>query len=202
MYLFLCHGCVVIEDALFCGTRRGDQNWKPQWPLIGAYAPLVLAHLASMFSPLQPDPYLVTKFTFRPVLFNYLAFIAVPVNLIKSRRRPSCGIGRMCCHWNSCRVQWADLHFFPGNGALLGRAHPLGIFGISALEKYNELAEILVVTVPITLALLRMSTTPRAIRLLAGAAVFSTRNRSSDVYTARRGLYLLLKVSFLRIRFG
>ena len=72
---------------LLLWVKRHDINWRPKLSLVGSYAFLFAAHLLSAFSPLEPDPILTTKFALRPVLFCYLAYVALPVNLLRSRRR-------------------------------------------------------------------------------------------------------------------
>jgi len=193
--------CVIAAWALkmlFLWWRRSDQNWKPRWPLIAAYVPLVAAHLASVASPLQPDPYLVAKFTLRPVIFDYLAFIALPANLIKSRRRLVAALGAFSAVGLFAALNGLRSIFFPDSGEFLGRAHPLGIFGVPALgENHNELAELLVATAPITLALSYLVKTPRAKRLLAGSAAFQfaigilTFTRSVWIVFALQGVFLV-----------
>ncbi len=168
--------CVIAAWALkllFLWWRRRDQNWKPRWPLLAAYIPLVGAHAASMFSVLEPDPYLVMKFTLRPVLFDYIAFIALPVNLLRSRRRLVVALGAFAAVGTIAALNGLVAMFFPGADGFLSRAHPLDIFGVPALgENHNELAELLVATTPFTLALSRLVKSPQAQRLFMGSAVF------------------------------
>jgi len=166
--------CVIVAWALkllFLWWRRRDQNWRPRIPLFGAYLPLVLAHILSVFSPLEPDPYIVLKFALRPVLFDYLAFVALPVNLLRSRRRLVAALGTFAAVGTFAALNGILSIFLPGGGSFLGAAHPFDLFGVAALGgNHNELAELLVATAPITLALSHLVKTPRARRLLVGSA--------------------------------
>jgi O-antigen ligase len=152
--------------------RRNDRQWEPIFPLWQSYAPFLGAHIASAFSPLLPDVSLVLKYAARPVVFCYLAFIALPVNLIRSRRRlvnalwMVAGIGTI-----AAMNGLVSVFFTPGS--FLSAAKPLAMFGLSALgENHNELAEVLVFTAPATLALSRFITIARFRRVLEGLAVF------------------------------
>lgn len=190
--VFLCVIFAWSLKMLLLWKQRRDQNWKPRWPLLGAYLPLVAAHLASVASPLLPDPYLILKFALRPVLFVYLAFVALPFNLIKSRRRLVAALGTFSAVGTFAALNGLLAMFFPGNGELLGRAHPLSIFGVPVLgENHNELAEIMVATAPITLALSRLVKTPRAQRLLTGSAVFQF---AIGILTFTRTLWIVFSV--------
>jgi hypothetical protein len=59
-----------------CGEAK-DFYWKPWLPLAIPYGFLVAVHLFSLLSPAQPDPLMVVKYTLRPVLFAYLASVAL-----------------------------------------------------------------------------------------------------------------------------
>jgi len=153
--------------------RRHDAQWRPRLPLIGSYSALVAAHLISGVSPLLPDPVLVAKFAFRPVLFSYLAFIALPVNLLRSRQRLITVLGILSAVGVFAAVTGLVSVFFPSGGAFVGRAHPLPLFGVSALgENHNELAELLVWTSLVSIALAELISDVRWRRLLYGAAAF------------------------------
>jgi len=152
--------------------RRNDRQWQPEFPIWSSYAVFVFAHAVSAFSPLMPDASVVLKYAARPVLFDYLAFVALPVNLIRSRRRlvnalwMIAGIGTL-----AALNGLLSIFFTPG--AFLSAAQPLSVFGLSALgENHNELAEVLVFTAPATLALSRLITVSRIRRVLEGLAVF------------------------------
>ncbi len=152
--------------------RRNDRQWEPIFPIWQSYGAFMLAHIASAFSPLLPDTSLVFKYAARPVLFCYLAFVALPVNLIRSRRRlvnalwMIAGIGTI-----AALNGLVSVFFTPGS--FLSAAKPLAMFGLSALgENHNELAEVLVFTAPATLALSRFITVGRIRRVLEGLAVF------------------------------
>lgn len=154
--------------------RRNDANWKPRFPLCVSYGSLVLAHLASALSSFAPDPLLVVKFALRPVLFNYLAFIALPVNLIRSLGRLRIFFGIIAGVGTFAAAVGLISVFFPGGiGSFIGRAHPIPLFGVGALGgNQNELAELLVFTPFVTLALASLSTPTRWRRLFIAASLF------------------------------
>lgn len=160
---------------LFLWQRRNDRNWIPRLPLLGSYAALVGAHFLSALSRLQPDPVLIAKFSLRPVLFDYLTFIALPVNLIRSRRRLVAVMTALAIVGTLAALDGFVSIFFPHAGASIGRAHPLSIFGVSMLgENQNELADLLVWTAPFTFALayLIQLKQQRLVRLVAFAGAF------------------------------
>lgn len=154
--------------------RRRDKSWQPRLPLVQTYILVFFAHLISAFSPLDPDPVLVAKYAIRPVLFDYLAFILLPVNLLRSKRRYIAALGTLVGVGVFAALDGFVSIFFPANpGDVIGRVHPLALFGIDALgENYNELADFLVFTVPFTLALAGLVKQPRTRRLLHAAAAF------------------------------
>lgn len=159
---------------LWYWVRRRDRNWKPVLPIVWAYASLVAAHVISAFSPLMPDRVLVMKFVLRPVLFCYLAFIALPVNFIRSRRRLMgtlsvfTGVGVF-----AALNGLVSLFFIDATSQFIRRAHPLPLFGVPVLgDNHNLLAELMVVSVMATLALYELSKTPRAKRILLAMAGF------------------------------
>jgi len=125
---------------------RHDVNWRPRLPLIKEYLLLFLAHVLSLFSSAYPDRIFTLQFSLRPVLFDYLAFIALPVNLIKSKKRLIGALSVVVTASVVAAVTGLIAVFFPADPSMiLGRAHPLPIFGVSALgENHNELAEIMV----------------------------------------------------------
>jgi len=154
---------------------RRETHRLPLWPVAEAYLFLFFAHLASSFSPLKPDAALVTKFAFRPVLFNYLAFILLPVNLIRSRRRLMAVLVLLAGVGTLAALNGLISIFFPVDAShLLGRAHPLPIFGTHALgDNQNELADLLIFTAPATYALVYlMRSDVRRNRLLIVASLF------------------------------
>lgn len=158
---------------IFLWVRRHDTNWRPKLPLAGSYFLLFAAHLASAFSPFLPDPVLVTKFAMRPVLFSYLAFVALPVNLLRSRRRLVAALGAMAIVGTIAALNGALSIFFVGpKSQFIRRAHPLPMFGVPALgDNHNLLAELLAVTVMMTLALSFLVKKKEWSRLLLGSAL-------------------------------
>ncbi|MDQ7815065.1 MAG: O-antigen ligase family protein [Patescibacteria group bacterium] len=125
---------------------RHDVNWRPKLPLIKEYFFLFFAHVLSIFSSAYPDKAFTLQFSLRPVLFDYLAFIALPVNLIRSKKRLIGALSVVLAASVLAALTGLIAIFFPADPSmLLGRAHPLPIFGVSALgENHNELAEIMV----------------------------------------------------------
>ncbi|MEO5928022.1 MAG: O-antigen ligase family protein [Patescibacteria group bacterium] len=154
--------------------RRRDRNWKPILPIVWSYASLVAAHLVSALSPLAPDRILVMKFALRPVLFCYLAYVALPVNFIRSRRRLVGALSVLTTVGVFAALNGLlSLFFVDASSQFIHRAHPLPLFGVPVLgDNHNLLAEILVVSVMATLALIELVKTPRAKRILTAAAAF------------------------------
>ncbi|MBU1032525.1 MAG: O-antigen ligase family protein [Patescibacteria group bacterium] len=136
-------------------VRRRDINWRPNLPLAKTYALLFFAHITSALSPLKPDPILVIKFSLRPILFAYLAFVALPVNLLRSKRRIITALSVVAATGTIGALNGAVSLFFVGaSSQFIRRAHPLPMFGIHALgDNHNLLAELLAVTLMSTLAL-------------------------------------------------
>lgn len=157
----------------FLWLRRHDTNWKPRFPLIGSYSALLGAHLLSILSPLGPDRLLSLKFALRPVLFCYLAFVALPVNFIRSRRRLMGALSVMSGVGLIAALNGAvSLFFVDASSQFIRRAHPLPMFGIPALgDNHNLLAELLVVTVMMTLALAALVKKGPKTQLLYGSAI-------------------------------
>lgn len=157
---------------LLLWVRRHDSNWRPRLPLVWQYASLFAAHLLSAFSPIEPDPVLTVKFAMRPVLFCYLAYVALPVNLLRSRSRFVSALYVMAAAGTFAALNGAASLFFVGpESQFLRRAHPLPIFGIPALgDNHNLLAELLAATVFFTIALAYLEKKPHVKRLLFGSA--------------------------------
>ncbi|MCC7356888.1 O-antigen ligase family protein [Candidatus Uhrbacteria bacterium] len=170
--------CFVVLAAwafklFFLWSKRGDQQWHPRLPLAESYFAMTLAHLSSGLSRLLPDPVLVAKYAMRPILFDYLAFIALPVNLIKSRSRLMNILAILVCVGVFAAANGLVAMFFPPGGGFIGRARPMPIFGYSALgENHNSLGDLMVVTVPFALALAELVREERHRRILHLAAAF------------------------------
>lgn len=158
----------------FLWFRRNDVNWKPWLPLALPMGALVGAHLLSVLSPAHPDPLLVLKFSLRPVLWCYLLYVALTVNLVRSRRRLAMVLGVLAATGVFASLMGLlSLGVPDGTGQLLSRARPLSLFGISPLgDNHNLLAEWLAVTIPSTLALAVLAKDARLRRLLGAAAAF------------------------------
>ena len=162
--------------VLLLWMTRNDVNWKPWLPLALPMLALVAAHALSAFSPYQPDQVLVWKYTLRPVLWCYLIYVALTVNLIRSRHRLAMVLGIVAATGIFAALMgFVSLGIPDTGGHLLPRAHPLPLFGITPLgDNHNLLAEWLAVTVPSTLALLLLTRSARSRRLLSIATGFQT----------------------------
>ena len=154
--------------------RRHDALWLPRLPLVWSYLTLFVAHVMSVFSPLLPDPILVLKYAVRPVLFQYVAFVALPVNLLRSKRRLMVALSIIAGVGSLAALNGLLAMFFdPTNTSFITRAHPLTVFGLSPLgENFNELADLLVFTVFATLALARLVKSEVLVRWCKALAVF------------------------------
>ncbi len=156
--------------VIFLWVRRGDINWKPQFPLMIPMLGILAAHLLSILSPLSPDKVLVLKYTMRPVFFVYLAFVLLTVNLIRSPRRVRMALGVITATGLFSALVGLASFAVPHSGGI--GAVPLPIFGTAVLgDNHNLLAEWLCFSAPATLALVFLSREPRTIRLLAYAAI-------------------------------
>lgn len=182
----------------FLWSKRRDQQWRPSLPLAESYLCLVLAHIASGLSPLLPDPVLVAKYAMRPILFDYLAFVALPVNLIKSRTRLMSVLATLSVIGTLAAANGFVAMFFSGEG-FISRAHPMPIFGVSALgENHNSLGDFMVVTVPFSLALAELVRDVRQRRLLYFASAFMfviglfTFSRSTWLVFILQGMFMCL----------
>lgn len=178
---------------------RHDVNWRPRLPILGPYLALFAAHLASMFSGALPSRAFTIQYSLRPVLFDYLAFVALPASLIRSRRRLVGALGAMVGVGLFAAATGFAAVFFSGSpSSFLSRAHPLPIFGMSILgENYNELAEVMVYTSMFAWALSMLAKTRRTKRLLGFAAIFQslvgllTFTRSFWIVSVLQVVYLL-----------
>lgn len=158
----------------FLWYKRRDKGWQPKLPLIKPYLGLVAAHLISIFSSYKPDPVLVLKFLLRPVIFCYLAFIALPVNLVRSVRRLKAALGIMMVVGTLAAANGLiSLALIETPGSIIRRAQPISFFGTNPIgENHNVLAELLLATGPLTLALgalAKKQATRRVIYVLAAA---------------------------------
>jgi hypothetical protein len=153
---------------------RNDLNWRPRLPVLIPYLALFLAHLASMFSAVRPSTVFTVQYSLRPVLFDYLAFIALPASLIRSRKRLVGALGVMAAVGIFAAAIGFVAVFYGGDrNSVLSRAHPIPIFGLSLLgSNHNELAEVMVYTSMMTWALSILAKRRRTKRLLGFAAAF------------------------------
>lgn len=155
--------------VVFLWVRRGDASWAPRVPVALAAALLVGACALSAFSPMHPDKLLVLKYTLRPILFTYLAFVLLTVNLIRSPRRLRMALGAVMATGVFTALVGLASFAVPHAGGL--RAVPLPIFGTSVLgENHNLLAEWLCFSSLATIALAVLARDARAVRLLGFAA--------------------------------
>jgi O-antigen ligase len=182
--------------VIFLWMRRRDRNWEPRLPLVFSYATLVGAHILSAFSSLVVDSVLVLKFAMRPVLFCYLAFIALPVNFIRSRRRLIGALSVVSVVGLFAALNGTvSLFFVDASSQFIRRAHPLPLFGLPVLgDNHNLLAELLVVSVMATLALAHIVKTERMRRLLYGSAALQG---VIGLLTFSRTAWIVFAVQFL-----
>lgn len=156
---------------LFSWRGKGERLWKPWLPLVIPYGILVLVHLLTIFSPAEPDPILVLKYSLRPVLFAYLASVVLPVNFIQSRSRLRTALGLLTVSGLIVALD-GFISLFIGGGVLY-RAHPLPWFGVYPIgENHNVLAEWLLFTAPVAVAYGALSDSPRLKRFAWYAAAF------------------------------
>lgn len=153
---------------------RHDTNWRPKLPLFRQYLVLFFAHVASIFSGALPDKTFTLQYSLRPVLFDYVAFVALPVNLIRSRRRLMATLGVTAAVGMAAALSGFVAVLTPRDSSMIfGRAYPLPIFGVNLLgQNFNELAEVMVYSSLFAWALAVLSKNPRLKRALAVAAIF------------------------------
>lgn len=156
-------GIVVFVWALrllLLWRGRQDKHWHPWLPLLGSYGLLVLAHIASVLSPTNPDPILVIKYALRPVFLAYLLYVILPVNFLKSKRRLMSAMSVLMFTGIVFALDGFRSLFTFREGELfrLHRARPLPILGVSPIgDNHNVLAEFLLFTAPLALALAIMA---------------------------------------------
>ncbi len=159
---------------LLLWIRRNDTNWRPRFPLGLSYVGLTAAHLLSALSPLEPETLQVVKYTLRPVLLSYVGYVALPVNFIRSKRRLVATLWALVAAGVLAALNGLFSLFDVGaSSQFIRRAHPLPVFGVPILgDNHNLLAEFMVVTVMLTIALMLLIKSERWKRLLKGAAFF------------------------------
>lgn len=162
--------------VFFLWYRRRDVSWRPHFPLIKPYFGLLLAHAVSIFSSYQPDPILVLKFLLRPVAFCYMGFVALPVNLIRSKRRLKAALGIMAVVGTIAAANgFISLATISTPGSIVRRAQPIAIFGTNPIgDNHNVLAELLLATGPLTLALAVLARKKSTRRVLYALAAIQT----------------------------
>ena len=206
---------IFLGDILFMGVitawavkvvllwfKRRDVNWRPVLPIWKSYATLASAHFISMFSSYGPDPVLVGKFVLRPIIFCYVAFIALPANLIRSERRLRAVLGVLTVVGALAALNaYISLLDVDPYAWAVRRAHPIPLFGISLIgDNHNLLAELLMLTAPATLALSYIAKKARfksflilatATQILAGLLTFA---RSAWIVFAFQSAFLLATI--------
>jgi O-antigen ligase len=175
MVLLFVLGAWALK-IFFLWYKRRDKGWQPKLPLLKTYAGLILAHLVSVFSPYGPDPVLVLKFVLRPVVFCYLAFVALPVNLIRSVRRLKTALGIMAVVGTIAAANGlVSLALVESPGSIVRRAQPIALFGTNPIgDNHNVLAELLLAAGPMTLALGAISKKQSTRRVLYALAATQT----------------------------
>ena len=129
--------------------------WR-RLPFPRSYLALVAAHLASAFSTARPDPVGIVKFAMRPVAFSYVAFVALPVLLLRRWQDVRRSYGLFVLGAAAFAVQGAFSLFVDAGFSILSlqRARPLPLLGTYPIGmNHNVLAEWLVVAAPFALAL-------------------------------------------------
>ncbi len=186
--------------VLFLWWRRHDRNWKPRFIMWRSYIALLGAHVLSIFSPLEPDRVLALKFCLRPVLFCYLAFIALPVNFIRSKRRLVSVLSVMTVVGMIAALNGAiSLFFVDASSQFIHRAHPLPMFGVPALgDNHNLLAEFMAVTVMMAFALAALLKEKSWKRLVYASALFQG---AIGLLTFSRTVWLVFVLQVLTIGF-
>jgi hypothetical protein len=142
--------------------REKDKGWKPWLPLGLSFAALVGAHMLSALARYAPDPILVIKYSLRPVFFAYLFSVVLPVNFIRSRARLFTSLAILSGVGLFFALDgFRSLFAWDEGFSFLYRARPLPILGFSPIgENHNVLAELLIFTAPLTLALGLLSYSP------------------------------------------
>ncbi|MDF1496860.1 MAG: O-antigen ligase family protein [Patescibacteria group bacterium] len=180
--------------------KRHDLNWRPVLPVWKSYAVLAFAHLVTILSSYGPDPVLVGKFVLRPVIFCYVAFIALPANLIRSERRLRAvfGVITLVGVLAAINAYFSLLSIEPYAWAVR-RAHPIPMFGINAIgDNHNLLAELLMLAAPATLALAFLSKKTRMFKILI---VLSSAQVLAGLLTFARSAWIvfIIQLGFLLI---
>jgi O-antigen ligase len=158
---------------LFIWQHRRHHEWKPWLPLGFAFTLLIGAHLLSLFSLADPDKLLVIKYALRPVLFVYLASIALPVNFLQSMKRLRHALAILVVVGLVFAVDGFLSLFFSGPGWHL--VEPMPWFGVYLIgNNHNALAEWLVFIAPASLALATIARSPRTRAFAILAAIWMT----------------------------
>ncbi len=158
---------------LFIWHKRKQRDWKPWLPLGISFAMLVATHVLTIISPAEPNPLFVIKHSIRPVLFSYIAWVLLPANFLRSRRRFFTTLGVLITSGMIFALDGLrSLFTFDGG---LHRARPLPIFGVSPIGiNHNVLAEWLVFVAPLALCAAELTEERRWKYLLRGLAGFMT----------------------------
>ncbi len=158
---------------LFIWQKRKQTDWKPWLPLGISFGLLILAHVLSVFSIAAPNPLFVIKYALRPVLFSYIAWVLLPANFLRSRRRLLTTLGVLIT--SGLIFAFDGLRSLFVFDAALHRARPLPIFGVSPIGiNHNVLAEWLVFVAPLALCAAELTNDKRGKRLLYGLSAFMT----------------------------
>lgn len=172
-------------------VRRHDVSWKPWLPLAIPMGAIVFTHVLSAFSPLHPDAVLVLKYALRPVLWSYLVYVALTVNMVRSPRRLRMVLGIVAATGVFAALMGFASFALPMEpGQVIPRARPLPLFGTHPLgENHNLLAEWLSFSVMATLALIYLTKSTRLKRLLGLAAFLQV---AIALLTFARSLWIVM----------
>jgi len=116
----------------------------PAWPWAAVF------FLATALSTVNsPDAFLSLKYLFRPLIFFYLMFVLVPMNLIVKRSILKRVLIAFLVSGIAAAILGALTVVLTEGGLFARRAQPYPVFGINLLGgNWNALAETLVVAIP------------------------------------------------------
>lgn len=188
-------GCVSLVALL---VREAD--WRRAWrrlPFIYSYAALVGAHFISAFSSANPDPLAVVKFSLRPVAFSYVAYVALPVTLLRTWEQVRRAYGWFVGAASFFALQGL-VSLVVDEGWRVGALHrvrPLPILEVYPIgANHNVLAEWMIVAAPFALALAAWTHERVLRRWLYGAAALCM---ATALFTFARSAWITLGVELV-----
>lgn len=137
---------------LLIGTVDSSRDERPWLPFAGAFSLLVFAHIVSGFSAAEPGWPQVILFALHPVLWVYLVSVVVPVNTIRRERTLMISLAVLTALGTFFALDSLRSVYSVYTG--WSRLHPMPFFGVYPLgDNHNVLAELLLFTAPVALAL-------------------------------------------------